>query len=242
MSRLLDPLNQTIDEWQSLAEEDTLGSCLPAPDDDYWDEEKFFETGHEDVEWVMDQIEDQDMDYPTYNKALDFGCGAGRLTQALANVFLDCVGVDSSERMIEFAQEYATEINDDHDEQVLTFLLNKKPDLAIFTNSYFDFVCSQLVLQHIPPPYAGIYIQEFMRVLKPNGIFAFQIPDRVRGRNISPYTDINHPADRLKTYAIPLPDVFDLVHDSGGQICRIVEDQRAGRDWVSYYYFGVKRA
>ncbi len=42
----------------------------------------------------------------TFGKALDFGCGVGRLTQALADYFNEVAGVDVSPTMVNKALEY----------------------------------------------------------------------------------------------------------------------------------------
>jgi SAM-dependent methyltransferase len=57
--------------------------------------------------------------------------------------------------------------------------LNAAPDLGLFPNDSFDFVFSQIVLQHMEPQYAHRYIGEFIRVLAPGGVAMFQLPGEV---------------------------------------------------------------
>lgn len=56
------------------------------------------------------------------------------------------------------------------------YVLNERPDLAVFPNASFDFVLTVLVLQHMRPDYAAGYLREFLRVLRPGGSRFFQIP------------------------------------------------------------------
>lgn len=50
------------------------------------------------------------------------------------------------------------------------------PDLARFPDGTFTFIYSTLVLQHMEPQFSKGYIREFVRVLAPGGVLAFQLP------------------------------------------------------------------
>ena len=103
--------------------------------------------------------------------ALDFGCGAGRLTRALSYYFDRSTGVDVSETMIAKARE----LNQDRTQ--CTFQVNDTDDLAVFSSNYFDLIFTILVLQHVPSvSLIKGYIKEFARCLKPGGILVFQLP------------------------------------------------------------------
>jgi SAM-dependent methyltransferase len=102
--------------------------------------------------------------------ALDFGCGVGRLTQAMARRFGRSVGVDVSAAMIEAAERLDRE-------RRCEFVLNEAPSLERFDDASFDFVYSNIVLQHMPPELGVVYVCEFARVLRPGGLLVFQVPD-----------------------------------------------------------------
>lgn len=102
-------------------------------------------------------------------RALDFGSGVGRLSQALAARFDEVVGVDISESMIQAATRY-----NPHGDRV-RFLLNTEPHLEQFDDASFDFVYSNITLQHLPPRYVERYIAEFLRVVRPGGLVVFQM-------------------------------------------------------------------
>ncbi len=55
--------------------------------------------------------------------------------------------------------------------------VNTVADLSLFPDGAFDFIYSNITLQHIPPEASEAYIGEFMRVLRPGGIALFQVPD-----------------------------------------------------------------
>src|SRR5262245_28206292 len=69
-----------------------------------WRPDRFFETGKAEIETLIDST-------PALNgvprrRALDFGCGVGRLTQALCDHFVECVGVDISAEMLRLAEVF----------------------------------------------------------------------------------------------------------------------------------------
>jgi ubiquinone/menaquinone biosynthesis C-methylase UbiE len=103
-------------------------------------------------------------------KALDFGCGAGRLTQPLADHYREVVGVDIAASMIDLAGRH------NRHPQRCRFLVNARDDLAMFEDDTFDLVYSNITLQHMEPRFSKRYIAEFVRVLRPGGLAIFQIP------------------------------------------------------------------
>src|SRR5438132_9346267 len=84
-------------DWEELGNLNPLWSILTGHRE--WDVNEFFLTGEQEIQAVMERA--KLMEYPrTHEKVLDFGCGVGRLTRALANYFPQCYGVDISESMI----------------------------------------------------------------------------------------------------------------------------------------------
>jgi len=110
------------------------------------------------------------------SRALDFGCGVGRLSQALAGHFEEVVGVDIAESMAAKARQFNR-----HGSRV-SYVVNSSDDLSCFEDGAFSFVYSVITLQHIPPGPAARYIGEFFRVLRAGGVAVFQIPSGRRYR------------------------------------------------------------
>ena len=159
-------------DWEELAAEDPLWAVLtdPARRRTGWDVHEFLETGEREIAELLARGEE--LGLPARNgSALDFGCGAGRLTRALAARFGSCVGVDISERMVEEARRLAG------DRQGCEFRVNETGDLRQFTDGSFDLVYSTLVLQHLPSRgLVAAYVAEFVRLLAPGGAAVFQLP------------------------------------------------------------------
>lgn len=108
------------------------------------------------------------------DRAMDFGCAVGRLSQALCKEFSEVVGVDISSSMIDRANEY------NKFGSQCQYRINTADDLAQFGDSSIDFVYSNISLQHSPPEATSNYIAEFFRILRPGGTALFQIPSGPR--------------------------------------------------------------
>ena len=106
-------------------------------------------------------------------RVLDFGCGLGRLTNALGRRFDTAVGVDISPTMVDRAQAQAP--------AGVSFVVNRSDDLSQFDDSSFDFVYSNIVLQHVSNELQRAYLAEFCRVLTPGGLAVIQLPSLRRG-------------------------------------------------------------
>ena len=106
---------------------------------------------------------------PKYGRALEIGCGPGRLMKPLSRHFSEIHGVDVSDEMIRLARERLRDIPHAHAHAT------NGASLAQFADGSFDFVYSYAVFQHIPSRAVVLeYMNEISRVLKPGGIFRGQ--------------------------------------------------------------------
>ena len=163
-------LSELKETWDALAREDALGVTLSYPLRRHdWQLEEFFATGEREI---ADALADgRRHGLPSaFETALDFGCGVGRLTQALCAHFERCHGVDIAPAMIEGAER----LNRHGDR--CRYHLNDSDSLAFFADESFDLVYSNITLQHIAPEYSRRYVGEFVRVLRPGGLLLFQLP------------------------------------------------------------------
>jgi SAM-dependent methyltransferase len=157
--------------WERLARRDPYWAVLTAADKrgGRWELEEFFASGVAEIDAVLQRAADRHVG-PRRGRALDFGCGAGRLTQALAARFERCDGVDVAEAMVQLARQQ------NRLGARCAYHVNAAPDLSLFGDAVFDFIYTTLVLQHMVPALSTGYIREFVRVLKPGGLLVFQLP------------------------------------------------------------------
>ena len=91
-------------DWEDLASFDPWSAILREPGrQEAWDLEEFLATGVRDAERALAFAATQGLPQRT-RSALDFGCGVGRVTRALALQFDNVLGLDISPTMIARAQ------------------------------------------------------------------------------------------------------------------------------------------
>lgn len=170
------PLERYAADWEANARADACFAILsdPAQGDGAWDTEAFLATGEEEIATFLAELDRRGIRPWRTRRALDFGCGIGRLTAALGRRFDEAVGVDVAPTMVERATAL-------HAGTACSFVLNQRDDLAVFPTGTFDLAYSNIVLQHLAPGLQRAYVTELVRVLAPGGIAAFQLPSRRTG-------------------------------------------------------------
>jgi SAM-dependent methyltransferase len=163
-------LNQMREEWDARARENARHYIATA--NEAWTDSEFFASGRANIrEQILTDMENicQGKD-PKTMTVLEIGCGAGRLTRALAEVFGQVYAVDVSGEMIVLARQALADVPNAHVFQ------NNGKDLSILGNRRFDFAFSYIVFQHIPSRDVIVnYVREVSRLLKPRCLFKFQI-------------------------------------------------------------------
>ena len=157
--------------WRRLGRDDPFWATLTVSEKRQggWSSDEFFRTGDAEIDATL-QTADRRGWTVKRTRALDFGCGSGRLTQALAARFDRVDGVDISGPMIAVARHH------NRYGERCQYHRRVSLDLNVFTDDTFDFVYSAVTLQHVPPEYSRKYIGEFIRVLAPDGLLVFQLP------------------------------------------------------------------
>lgn len=158
--------------WDALGAEDPLWAVLSAPGTrgNRWNPQEFFATGQAEIAALFDDLATRRVALQ-HGRALDFGCGVGRLTQALATRFDRVDGVDIAESMVAAARRFNR-----HGDRC-AYHVNDRADLSLFDDGVFDLIYSRITLQHIPPEFTKRYLIEFARVLSPGGVAVVHIPD-----------------------------------------------------------------
>jgi ubiquinone/menaquinone biosynthesis C-methylase UbiE len=164
-------LSRLRQDWETLATLDPLWAILSDPSRRWgkWDLSEFLLTGDRQIAEVMRDADR--LGYPREREvALDFGCGVGRNTRALAQYFRTCYGVDISDTMIARAREVNESVPG------CEFVVNSTAGLTMFHDASVDMVYTCLVLQHMPNARViKSYIAEFLRILRRDGLLVFQL-------------------------------------------------------------------
>jgi SAM-dependent methyltransferase len=229
--------------------------------DSRWDREAFFESGRDEIRALM---ADADRLVPALprRRALDFGCGIGRLTSALAGHFDDVLGLDIADSMVSAARTQHVNLAG------CRFEVNLRPDLQDLEDAHFDLVLAWIVLQHMPPQLMRRYIAEFVRVLAPGGLLVFQMPADVEdpqklfceapvvGGGVKQHLPrVLVRASRwvrfqlycrlvphMEMYAMTREDVESLVTRSGGRVLEVRPDHSHGPATPGFSYWVTRDA
>jgi len=176
--------DRSVEDWDALGETEPFFAVLT--DERYLkermsdaDREAFFASGVADVDRILQLIG------PGFapRSALDFGCGVGRLTRALAARVPLVAGVDAAPSMLRLARENVPE--------------------AQFSSAIpvqaFDLIVSLIVFQHIPVARGEALLDELLGRLSPDGIAALHFTFR-------------RPGSALRRFARSLRARVPLVH------------------------------
>ncbi len=134
------------------------------------DDDEFDETGREIVDGLKWELKRIPTATPRARRALEIGCGPGRLLRPMSRLFGEIHGVDVADAMIQRARQRLAGIPHAHAHT------GSGSDLAQFADASFDFIYSYAVFQHIPSRDVVFnYLREAVRVLKPHGLVRVQM-------------------------------------------------------------------
>lgn len=149
-------------DWRELGETQPFWGVLTHPD--YRTEnltaaniEAFYESGDQYIAEIVRQFERLTGARPS-GKALDFGCGAGRLTEAMG-AYAQATGFDISPGMLEQARKRA----------------GRGAYVEAMPDGPFDWINTFIVLQHIPPTRGTELIRQLLDRLAPGGLLSLQL-------------------------------------------------------------------
>ncbi len=157
-------------DWDNRARENARYYVVTGQE--HWTDEEFFRSGEQTVaeEILTDMINICQGKPAKEMRVLEIGCGAGRVTRALANLFGEVYAVDISGEMVARAREALKDKPNAHVFQ------NNGADLQVIPVGDFDFAFSTIVFQHIPSrEIIENYVREVHRLLRPGALFKFQV-------------------------------------------------------------------
>jgi SAM-dependent methyltransferase len=115
---------------------------------------EFYRTGQEHIDYIVSELRQLAGGDFAPKSAIDFGCGAGRLTEAMTAYCDTAIGVDVSPGMIEEARRNGGG--------------RARYELE-FPDAQVDWVNSYIVFQHIPPARGMALLERLLDRVEPNG-------------------------------------------------------------------------
>ncbi|MBF6647349.1 bifunctional 2-polyprenyl-6-hydroxyphenol methylase/3-demethylubiquinol 3-O-methyltransferase UbiG [Methylobacter sp. BlB1] len=135
----------------------------------WWDPQGEFKTLH-DINPLRLQFIQQYAEIAG-KRIVDVGCGGGILTEGLARLGADALGIDLSEELIDIADLHGLEsgVNTHYQKISAEALAEQQPES-------FDHVTCMEMLEHVPDP--GSIISACARLVKPGGMVFFSTLNR----------------------------------------------------------------
>jgi SAM-dependent methyltransferase len=213
-------LDRVQAHWTRLGEERPHWSVAaqPAflPDQIDANREAFAASGMQDVAALMATLARHGLHPRKLPRAVDFGCGVGRMTRPMASVFTEVTGCDVSPSHLALARVACG--------PGVRFSLVNTADFGM--GGPFDLWFSTRTLQHNPPPVMALILRRAFSLLAPGGVAVFQIPTARVGYAFSAAAALAAPdADEaLPIHVLPQAAVFALAHAAGCVPLEVLED------------------
>lgn len=192
--------------------------------------EAFFASGRGDIDVHFNFLRRAGL--PTrFSRAMDFGCGVGRLTLALAPHADQVVGVDISPPHLRLAEERRGAVGAAN---VAFESIASVADLDRYSG--FDFVLSRIVLQHNPPPVMAALYRKLLAALAPGGVSIVQMPTHMRGLRFSAEHYLANAQPDMEMNALPQKIIFEIIEQAGCRLLEMREDSAAGDEGLSHSF------
>lgn len=204
----------------------------------------FFATGEDHVARVLATVSARLDPGFAPGRALDFGCGVGRVLLPLARRTREAVGVDVSPSMLDEARANAREQGVEN----VAFVLSD--DTLSRVAGTFDFVHSYIVLQHVPKERGMRLFARLVELVAPGGAGVIQtVYKAASGRTLRQRLGRFYlyrlagnllrgrlPGPRMEMNAYELGALFDVLHEHGVRHAFVEQTDHGGHRGVTLYF------
>jgi SAM-dependent methyltransferase len=204
-------------EWEQLARHKPYWAVLTqaaydVPELDGATRESFFANGEEVVAFIAAKLA-RHFGAPTdgFRLAVDFGCGVGRLTAALARRARQVIGVDVAPTMLAHARANLAQRGASN----ATFVTGDDELAGLSAwRGQIDLIVSMLVFQHIPPARGERLLARLLDLLAPGGWGYLHFPCTHRPIVSAPAPSAPQPAE-LRMFSYDLTAVLEIFMQAG---------------------------
>jgi 2-polyprenyl-3-methyl-5-hydroxy-6-metoxy-1,4-benzoquinol methylase len=225
-------------DWNALAEMDPYWAVLThdefrgmvATDQDRLD--AFLQSGREYVSHIWEVVEAALVRPFAPKRALDFGCGVGRIAIPLAERCASVLALDVADAMLARARELCEQLH------VRNVRVAKSDDTLSQADGGFDLIHSFIVFQHIPAQRGLRLIRRLTELMTDDGVGVIHVlyynPDMATLRDRlakSAWRTARHPfrgVPQMQMNAYPLNDLLRIIQESGSRRIHVLPTDHGG--------------
>lgn len=196
--------------------------------------DEFYATGREHAKTMLNPISRSGANIDHFSRVMDFGCGVGRLSLALAPKATEIVGVDISPPHLALARERAGP-----DTNTTFVPINTVEQIG--TLGQFDLIVSFIVIQHNPPPVMAEILRKLLSCLADGGFIIIQIPTYIYGYTFCVADYLAAPRAGIGANPLPQHVIFKIFADAGCDVLEVREDNFLGGRSLSHTFAARKR-
>jgi 2-polyprenyl-3-methyl-5-hydroxy-6-metoxy-1,4-benzoquinol methylase len=221
-------------EWRKFGETEPHWSVVTGnefkPENIAQNLEAFYDLGKEDVAYVIAALKRNGVWKNDSIKALDFGCGVGRLSLSLAPHVEHVTGIDISAPHLVHARQRTEQTG----VRNVTFETIDGP-------SRFDLIISLIVLQHNPPPVMVVILDKLLSRLTHGGVAVIQMPTYIVGQHFTVAEYLSSPQSSMEMNAVPQRVIYEAIDQAGCRVLEVREDGYMGTDIGLSHTFVIQR-
>jgi 2-polyprenyl-3-methyl-5-hydroxy-6-metoxy-1,4-benzoquinol methylase len=227
-------------EWRKFGETEPHWSVLTGdefkPDIINENMDMFYRIGEEDISYIISALKRNKIWDGNKINALDFGCGVGRLSLALAPHVRYVTGVDISPGHLVHAKDRSEKSGVNNTKFVSIDTIDSIDDIG-----NFDLIISLIVLQHNPPPVIVVLIEKLLSRLNSGGVAVIQIPTYIVGQSFSVEEYLSKQQPSMEMNAVPQKVIYEAIDRANAKIVEVREDGYMGSDIGLSHTFVIQR-
>lgn len=227
-------LAETSRTWSQFGEETPHWSVMAddrfVPDNIETHIADFNRSGFEHLELSLNSLRRAGLMRYRFDRAMDFGCGVGRLSIPLSRIAGHVTAIDVSPGHLKLARQRAASVEAPNIDFVQLTDLR-----ALETFSDYDFILSLIVLQHNPPPVMAYAFKRLLRALAPGGVAIIQMPTLVSDYfSVTEY--LANPTRDMEMHALPQRAILEMIEEEGCRPVEVAEDGFIGGLGLSHQF------
>jgi cyclopropane fatty-acyl-phospholipid synthase-like methyltransferase len=221
--------NHINSTWAQLGQAEPYWSVLTHPnfrtENFFWHEKQFFESAKDNIDDFLAFAARSGVHLSPEHICFELGCGVGRLTAWLAQMFSRVIAADISASHLKIAEDILSRQGVNN---VSLIQLSGIEDLEKLIS--FDVFFSVIVFQHNPPPIMAYMLKTILTKLRAYGVGYFQIPTYSKGYsfNVEQYLARIKERQHMEMHVLPFGKVIEIIYDSGCKLLEVREDGWTG--------------